>query len=109
MDLLKPEYNILKTAGSFLGFKHSEETIKKFRIQSAKQQEQLKILNSRPESLERLLEMNKARSKRVELLDILNNTTTAYSSIVEAARAIGCDPGTVRYAIKIFRKRKFPQ
>nr|YP_009364350.1 hypothetical protein [Ophiocordyceps sinensis]ARF03368.1 hypothetical protein [Ophiocordyceps sinensis]QDH07239.1 hypothetical protein [Ophiocordyceps sinensis] len=24
MDLLKPEYNILKTAGSFLGFKHSE-------------------------------------------------------------------------------------
>lgn len=34
IDLLKPEYNILKTAGSLLGFKHSEETIKKFRIQS---------------------------------------------------------------------------
>lgn len=26
MDLLKPEYNILKIAGSSLGFKHSEET-----------------------------------------------------------------------------------
>ena len=25
MDLFKPEYNILKTAGSSLGFKHSEE------------------------------------------------------------------------------------
>lgn len=26
MDLLKPKYNILKTAGSVLGRKHSEET-----------------------------------------------------------------------------------
>lgn len=75
MDLLNPEYNILKTAGSFLGFKHSEETIEKFTIQSTKQQEQLKILNSKPESLERLLEMSKARSKTVELLDTLNSTT----------------------------------
>ena len=31
LDLLKPEYNILKTAGSTLGFKHTEETINKFR------------------------------------------------------------------------------
>lgn len=44
--------------------------------------------------------MNKARSKRVELLDTLSSITTVYSSIVEAARAIGCDTGTVRYAIK---------
>ncbi len=29
IDLLKPEYNILKVAGSRLGFKHSEVTIKK--------------------------------------------------------------------------------
>nr|YP_009945070.1 GIY-YIG endonuclease [Monilinia laxa]QOE17434.1 GIY-YIG endonuclease [Monilinia laxa] len=106
MNLLKPEYNILKTAGSFLGFKHSEETIKKFRVQSPKQQEQLKILNSSPESLERLLEMNKARSKRVELLDTLNSTTTVYSSIVEAAQGIGCDPGTIRYAIKSLQEKK---
>ena len=26
LDCLKPEYNILKIAGSSLGFKHSEET-----------------------------------------------------------------------------------
>jgi hypothetical protein len=26
LDLLKPEYNILKVAGSSLGFKHSEES-----------------------------------------------------------------------------------
>lgn len=106
MDLLNPEYNILKTAGSFLGFKHSEKTLEKFRIQSPKQQEQLKILNSKPESIERLLEMSKARSKTVELLDTLNSTTTIYSSIAEAARSIGCDPGTVRYAIKNLQEKE---
>jgi group I intron endonuclease len=31
LDLLKPEYNILGTAGSSLGFKHSEQTLKYFR------------------------------------------------------------------------------
>jgi group I intron endonuclease len=30
-DSLKPEYNILKTAGSLLGFKHSEQTREKIR------------------------------------------------------------------------------
>ena len=31
LDLLQPEYNILKIAGSSLGFKHSESTIAKFK------------------------------------------------------------------------------
>lgn len=31
MDLLKPEYNILKIAGSLSGFKHSAETLLKFK------------------------------------------------------------------------------
>jgi excinuclease UvrABC nuclease subunit len=31
IDLLKPEYNICKTAGSMLGFKHTEKTILKFK------------------------------------------------------------------------------
>jgi group I intron endonuclease len=32
LDLLKPKYNILKIAGSMLGFKHSKSTKKLFRI-----------------------------------------------------------------------------
>ena len=90
-----------------MGFKHSvaeRETIAKFKVQSPKQQEHLKRLNSSPESVERLLKISKARSKRVEILDTLNNITTVYSSIVEAARVIGCDPGTIRYAIKNLQK-----
>jgi group I intron endonuclease len=31
LDLLKPNYNILKTAGSTLGYKHSEEALAKMR------------------------------------------------------------------------------
>jgi group I intron endonuclease len=31
LDLLEPEYNILETAGSSLGYKHSEETLRYFR------------------------------------------------------------------------------
>ena len=31
LDLFEPEYNILKTAGSSFGFKHTEETLAKFR------------------------------------------------------------------------------
>jgi group I intron endonuclease len=31
-DLFKPEYNILKVAGSTLGFRHSQETIDHMKI-----------------------------------------------------------------------------
>lgn len=31
LDLLNPEYNILKTAGSTLGYKHTEETLAKLK------------------------------------------------------------------------------
>lgn len=32
IDLLNPEYNILKIAGNLLGFKHSKETLAKMSI-----------------------------------------------------------------------------
>jgi group I intron endonuclease len=32
LDLLQPEYNILKIAGSSLGFKHNEESLSKLRL-----------------------------------------------------------------------------
>ena len=32
LDLLNPEYNILKNAYSLLGFKHSEENLAKFKL-----------------------------------------------------------------------------
>lgn len=42
IDLLKPEYNILEQAGSSLGYKHREETLKLFK------ERKLTALRSRP-------------------------------------------------------------
>lgn len=32
IDLLKPEYNILSTAGNSSGYKHTEDTLRKFKL-----------------------------------------------------------------------------
>ena len=37
IDLLNPSYNILKLAGSSLGFKHSEETKRKMSVNNTKE------------------------------------------------------------------------
>lgn len=42
IDLLKPKYNILKVAGSCLGYKHSQETIAKFRAAALNRSEETK-------------------------------------------------------------------
>ena len=66
LNLLKPEYNILNTAGSLLGFKHSNETKAKKSAYlktlyanikfKAKRLEQLKRLHSNPEQQAKRLE-----------------------------------------------------
>ena len=113
-DLLKPEYNILKIAGSRLGYKHSLDTLAKFKNRSytlehrAKLLEHLKSHNSteeqREKSRKRILEYNKSKGQRVEVFDTLNNKTTFYSSIRVAAQAIGCVHNTIRTAIKAFNE-----
>jgi group I intron endonuclease len=42
-DLLNPEYNVLQVAGSSLGFKHSEETLKKFRERKYSEETRAKL------------------------------------------------------------------
>lgn len=44
LDLLKPAYNILNKAGSSLGFKHSEETIAKFKVRRFTTEQKAKLL-----------------------------------------------------------------
>ena len=89
IDLMKPEYNILRVAGSSLGHKQSEETLKKRRG------------NKRPH----LLEINKKKGIGVEVKDMETKETKLYSSIREAARAIGCEHSTIRYSFKVFAEK----
>jgi len=83
LDLLKPEYNILKNAGSSLGFKHSEESkifehLKHLNADpeyKAKQQEHLKRLNSSKEQQEHLKRLHadpEYKAKRLVQLKRLN-------------------------------------
>ena len=127
LDLLNPEYNILKIAGSPVGYKHSEESLAKIRVRSnsqehkeylkklhanpeyrAKRLEHLKIHNAskeqREKSRKRLLEYNKSKGFPVEVLDSLNNETTYYSSIREASQVIGCDHSTIWHSFKVSKE-----
>jgi group I intron endonuclease len=87
LDLLKPEYNILKNAGSPLGFKHSEESkifehLKNLHANpefKAKRLAQLKVLNADPEfQAKRLERLNRIhadpefQAKRLERLKVCN-------------------------------------
>lgn len=80
LDTLKPEYNILLTAGSSLGFKHSEEGLEKLRAHLAK--------------------LNAEKGFKVEVFDTKTNTTFVYDSAIKAAKAIGCDKTTIMYQEK---------
>lgn len=112
IDLCGPEYNILKLAGSSLGYKHTEETLEKMREsrlniteeQKARLLEHLKVHNSSEEqkekSRQRLIDYNLSKRVTVEVLDTKTNEVFLYSSIRQAAEAIGCVHGTILLAEK---------
>jgi len=110
LDSLNPEYNILKTAGSLLGFKHSEEAKAKIRLAltkrklsditkskqraarlgfkhsdevKAKLKEHLTNLNKN------ILRFAKKKGIKVTILDLETKITTEYDSIRKAAEGIG--------------------
>ncbi len=100
IDLLNPEYNILKKAGSLLGFKHREETIAKMSISKAGEKNPMfgKIGVEHPmfgKTGEKNPMFGKPRpegsgspSQQIEVIDIKNNITTKYDSISAAALAL---------------------
>lgn len=112
LDLLKPEYNILKKAGSSLGFKHSEETIAKFkeisknRIYSEERKAKFASLNlNRPEEFKerlraRLLELNINKGHQIEVINVSTNETTLYSTRRQAASALDNSHTTIRRHLK---------
>ncbi len=68
-DLLQPEYNVLREAGSLLGFKHSPESLDKLRSHLSK--------------------LNLEKGHTIEVIDTETNTSTLFSSIRAAAKELG--------------------
>lgn len=114
IDQLKPEYNILKVAGSSLGVKRSIETIAKIKAGAlsrseealAKNREHLKILNASQKHKEHLANLNTSlehiskTAKPVCVINKENGETIEYRSITQAANFYNVHPETVRRCIK---------
>lgn len=79
LDLLKPEYNICKTAGSMLGFKHSAKTLLKFKYRNINTGYVTVVIN------------------------IENNITNTYNSLRTAAKSLGVSHTTL---IRYYNKNK---
>ena len=93
-EVYSPEYNILKTPGSpnrGSGWKHSEATYEKMRINAHK----------RWKSPEYLANMSKSQSSsiKVEVTDMKKNTSTVYHAIRAAARALDIDKRYIEHYI----------
>jgi group I intron endonuclease len=98
IDKLKPEYNILTKAGSSLNFKHSKETLDKFKYRklSAEALSNLKktIIGA---TLSPLAKANQllATSHIITFRDIETNSTEEYCSIRSAARELQVSHSTL--------------
>lgn len=71
IDNFKPEYNICKTAGSMLGFKHSKETLLKFKNRDS------------------------SNSCKIIIINLKNNKVNEYNSIRGAAKSLGTSHTTL--------------
>ena len=84
LDLIKPQYNILKTAGSFVGFKHTEETKNKLAV----------LFKGNKNS------QNHPAAVSVEVLDLESGETSIFSSARKAAVALNISNSTVMYKLR---------
>lgn len=113
IDLLKPEYNILKIAGSRLGAKHTLEAIDKIKAAAlnrseealAKNLKHLNKLNFNQEYKEHLIRLNTSlehiakTANPVNVLDTLNGESLEFRSITQAASFFEVHPETIRRCI----------
>ena len=93
IDLLKPEYNMLKVAGSSRGYKILESTKNKISLSKLgikhKAETLIKIRKH-------LADLNLSKSFKVEVTDVITKQVITYDSIPKAAEALGCSEGTIR-------------
>lgn len=115
INKLNPEYNLHRTAGSPFGYKHTEDTLAKFknRVMTAEHKallvKHLKKLANTDEHKERgrlhMIKLNKLKGFSIEVIDTKTQETTIYPSLREAARTIGCSHCSISNVIKNFQEK----
>jgi group I intron endonuclease len=131
IDLLKPEYNILNQAGSTLGYKHTAETLEKFKTRKFSKEalaNNIKAATGRilPKEIRTKISIartgiklsNETRAKlssivtekigiAVEVLNIITNEVKEYATLTSAALALGVSRTAVKKVMnsgKILKK-----
>ena len=94
LDMFKSEYNILRTAGSSIGYKHSPESIAKFKARkfSPETREKIRVKTKTPERIEQLKRLHadpEYQRKRLEHLKRLNNSPEQKEQILKNAKLFG--------------------
>lgn len=92
LDLYCPKYNILTKAGSTLGYKHTDETLSKFKLRKLSI-ESLEKLRSHLSNFNQ--ELNIKKRIKVDIHDFSTDITTCFESVVEAANAIQSESKTL--------------
>jgi len=120
---LLPNYNILTEAGSSFGYKHTE--LSRIKMKNSFNSERFTTSLSKnkkfsPETTEKIrkkvitrkkinyysegLFNMKKNSKPIILYNLNNTVFGEYSSIIEAAKDVNCDPRTINRALKTEKK-----
>lgn len=76
IDRFSPEYNVLKIAYSSIGYKHTNESLEKVRMN--------------------LVKLNLSKSVKVKVTNILTNISVEYDSIREAAKNLNVSKDTLK-------------
>jgi group I intron endonuclease len=124
LDLLQPDYNVLTTAGSSLGYKHTEETLKYFkeRVPSEKTRNNLSLAATgrilSEEIREKISSKHKGkvlsestklkiseyatntRGVKVIIKNIENNEEFVFESLVNAGKHLGVTRTAIAKALK---------
>lgn len=103
MDNLKPNYNIVTTAGSTLGYKHTPESLAKMRDF---------VLSEEVRERKARATEKATASIRIPIIveDLQTNKESEYISLVEAGKAIGVSRAAVSQALinnRLLKKRYF--
>jgi len=96
IDLLKPKYNILAIAGSTLGYKHTIETLAKFKTRKHTK-ETIEKFKAKIFSEETRAKISAEKGTKVLVCDLLTNNKHEYDSIRKAAEGLNAPNSTVRY------------
>jgi NUMOD1 domain len=96
LDSLKPEYNVLKTAGSLLGFKHNNNTIEILRNS--------KLGFKRSETAKLAIAAGNNKSQSVFVVNNNTGEKKEFSSIRKAAKFIGLHQSYIAKSIRLNNK-----